>query len=384
MSTTASTTLYAPGARAASDVWLHWFAICVAACTFCLLLAGSMVTTTGSGLAVPDWPTTYGENMFTFPPSKWVGGIWYEHVHRLIGSTVGFLTIVLCAWLWFSRLSRRVKRIGTLALVAVCVQGLLGGLTVRYMLPMWISVAHAGLAEIFFCITVYLAVVTAPRWRGIRAPSVREIAQAVFDPEAPFGSEPQGRRQTRREACGSLGRASLIKLRGLCVVTLGCVYLQILLGAVMRHTHSGQAILDFPLSYGALLPPTSNAALESINLDRVWEHDLEAVTVGQMWIHFAHRVGALVVAIAVVVLVRHVLTFLGRRREAVLLAMGLAGLLVLQITLGAVTIWTRSELLITTAHVGGGALMLATCVVLLLRVSSGSPESREGAGVVDS
>ncbi len=364
MSTTASSTLYAPEARAASGVWLHWFAICVAACTFCLLLAGSMVTTTGSGLSVPDWPTTYGENMFTFPTSKWVGGIWYEHTHRLIGSTVGFLTIVLCAWLWFSRLSRRVKWVGTMALVAVCVQGLLGGLTVLNMLPTWMSVAHAGLAEIFFCITVSLAVVTAPRQRGNSARFVREIAQA--------------------EACGSLSASSGTSLKKLCTLAIICVYVQILLGAVMRHTESGQAIIDFPLSYGALLPPTSNAALESINVDRVWEHDLEAVTLGQMWIHFAHRAGALVVAIAVIMLVRHVLAVLGRRRENVLLAMGLAGLLVLQIALGAVTIWTRSELLITTAHVGGGALMLATCVVLLMKVYSWSPESREGVDFVDS
>ncbi len=363
MRTTASTTLYAPGARAASGVWLHRFAIVVAACTFFLLLAGSMVTTTGSGLSVPDWPTTYGENMFTFPPSKWVGGIWYEHVHRLIGSAVGFLTIVLCAWLWLSRLSRRVKWFGTVALVAVCAQGLLGGLTVRYLLPTWISVAHAGLAEIFFCITVCLVVVTAPGWTRRSVPSTGEIAQA--------------------EACGSLSTSCGTSLRGLCVVTLVCIYLQILLGAVMRHTHAGRAILDFPLSYGALLPPTSNAALESINVERVWELDLEAVTLGQMWIHFAHRAGAFVVAIAVVVLVRHVLAVPGRRREAVFLAMGLVGLLVLQITLGAVTIWTRSELLVTTAHVGVGALMLATCVVLLLRVYSGRPESCEGAGVVD-
>ncbi len=360
MSTTASSTLYAPGARAASGVWLHWFAIVVAACTFCLLLAGSVVTSTGSGLAVPDWPTTYGENMFTFPPSKWVGGIWYEHVHRLIGSAVGFLTIVLCAWLWLSGLSRRVKWLGTVALVAVCVQGLLGGLTVWYMLPTWISVAHAGLAEIFFCITVSLVVVTAPRWTKKSVPFMGEIAQA--------------------EACGSLSTSAGTSLRRLCVVTLGCVYLQIILGAVMRHTQSGQAILDFPLSYGALLPPTSDAALQSINLDRVWEHDLEAVTLGQVWIHFAHRAGALVVVISVVLLVRYVLAVLGRRRDAVFLAMGLAGLLVLQIMLGAVTIWTRSELLITTAHVGTGALMLATCVVLLLSVSPKSTDRQKAAG----
>ena len=79
---------------------LHRFAKFVAGCTVLLVLAGSLVTSTGSGLSVPDWPTTYGWNMFTFPPSKWVGGILYEHGHRLIASTVGFLTIVLAAWLW--------------------------------------------------------------------------------------------------------------------------------------------------------------------------------------------------------------------------------------------------------------------------------------------
>src|SRR2546423_5611155 len=79
---------------------LHRFATFVAGCTVLLVLAGSLVTSTGSGLSVPDWPTSYGWSMFTFPPSKWVGGIFYEHGHRLIASTVGFLTIVLTVWLW--------------------------------------------------------------------------------------------------------------------------------------------------------------------------------------------------------------------------------------------------------------------------------------------
>src|SRR6267142_754615 len=79
---------------------LHRFAKLVAGCTVLLVLAGSLVTSTGSGLSVPDWPTTYGWNMFTFPPSKWVGGILYEHGHRLIASSVGFLTIILAGWLW--------------------------------------------------------------------------------------------------------------------------------------------------------------------------------------------------------------------------------------------------------------------------------------------
>ena len=114
---------------------MHWFARFVVACTVVLILAGSLVTSTDSGLAVPDWPTTYGWNMFTFPPSMWVGGIFYEHGHRLIASTVGFLTIILAAWLAIAEPRRWMKRLGIVALAAVILQGLLGGLTVMYFLP---------------------------------------------------------------------------------------------------------------------------------------------------------------------------------------------------------------------------------------------------------
>src|SRR6478609_3888692 len=133
---------------------LHRFSQFLAGCTVLLVLAGSLVTSTDSGLSVPDWPTTYGWSMFTFPPSKWVGGILYEHSHRLIASTVGFLTIVLAVWLWREERRRWMKRLGGAALGAVVAQGLLGGLTVLFYLPAAISIAHAALAEIFFCITV--------------------------------------------------------------------------------------------------------------------------------------------------------------------------------------------------------------------------------------
>src|SRR5216683_3350926 len=95
---------------------LHRFSTFVAACTVLLVLAGSLVTSTNSGLAVPDWPTTYGWNMFAFPPSKWVGGILYEHGHRLIASTVGFLTIVLTAWIWLTDSRRWLRWFGVGAL----------------------------------------------------------------------------------------------------------------------------------------------------------------------------------------------------------------------------------------------------------------------------
>ena len=148
---------------------LHRFAKFLAGCTVLLVLAGSLVTSTGSGLSVPDWPTTYGWNMLMFPPSKWVGGIFYEHGHRLIATAVGFLSIILAAWLWLAEPRRWMRWLGVAALGAVVAQGVLGGLTVLFFLPASISTAHAGLAEIFFCLVVVdRAVHVAPVGRRVR------------------------------------------------------------------------------------------------------------------------------------------------------------------------------------------------------------------------
>ena len=201
--------------------WLHRFAKLVAASTVLLLAAGAMVTSTGSGLSVPDWPTTYGWYMFTFPMSKWVGGIRYEHGHRLIASTVGFLTIILAVWTWRVDPRRWVRWLAAGALGVVILQGLLGGLTVLLLLPAPISIGHAGLAQLFFCLTLSLAVFTSPGWKAASA------VDPVDDP----------------------------KLRRLAAVTTVLVYTQILLGATMRHTGAGLAIPDFPLAFGHVIPP---------------------------------------------------------------------------------------------------------------------------------
>src|SRR6185369_2717361 len=232
---------------------LHRFSKVVVASTVLLLLAGSLVTSTGSGLSVPDWPTTYGWNMFTFPPSKWVGGILYEHGHRLIASTVGFLTILLAVWLGFSDPRRWMKRLGMAALGAVIAQGVLGGLTVMFFLPPAISTAHAGLAEIFFCMTVAIALFTSEGWSdGYRGLAVDDAG-----------------------------------LRNLATATTVLVYSQILVGATMRHTDAGLAIPDFPLMFGHLWPTHWDAKIA---------------------VHFAHRLGALLVAIAVAATAIAVLT----------------------------------------------------------------------------
>jgi cytochrome c oxidase assembly protein subunit 15 len=289
---------------------LHQFATFVVVCTVFLVLVGSLVTSTGSGLAVPDWPTSYGWNMFTFPPALWVGGIFYEHGHRLVASTVGLLTIVLAVWLWLAEPRRWMKRLGAIALGTVIVQGLLGGLTVLFLLPAPVSTAHAALAELFLCMTVAMAVFSSPGW-------LQHAAQ-VDDP--------------------LLRRATL--------ATTAVIYLQILVGATMRHTGAGLAIPDFPLMFGGIIPDHWDAGIV---------------------VHFAHRVGALVVAGAALATAGRVWSSHRHRREIVRPAAALMALVLVQIVLGAFTVWSGRAVWINSAHVVCGALVLATSLVLTLR-----------------
>src|ERR1700732_409805 len=103
--------------------WLNRFAWLTAVATLFLICSGGMVTSKGVGLAVPDWPTTFGYNMFLFPVSQWVGGIFFEHTHRLIASAIGFMTIILAVWLRFAEHRRWVRNLGYFALAAVILQG---------------------------------------------------------------------------------------------------------------------------------------------------------------------------------------------------------------------------------------------------------------------
>jgi cytochrome c oxidase assembly protein subunit 15 len=291
-------------------IWLHRFAKLVAASTVMLIAAGGMVTSTGSGLSVPDWPNTYGWFMFSFPVEKWVGGIFYEHSHRLIASTVGFLTVILAAWTWRVEPRAWVRWLGFCALAAVIVQGLLGGLTVLLLLPAPVSIGHAGLAQIFFCITLTVALVTSPSWKAQPSPVDDEV------------------------------------LRRLAIATTVLIYLQILLGATMRHTGAGMAIPTFPLAFGHIMPPAWSAAIA---------------------IHFAHRVGAVVVIGAILTTTFHVWRYQQNRRELVRPAMLLILLVCSQATLGAFVVLSGLHPVVNTLHVVNGALVLGTSLVLALR-----------------
>lgn len=281
------------------SVGLHRFAVATAAATLALIVAGGLVTSTESGLSVPDWPLSYGRLM---PPM--VGGVLYEHGHRMVATAVGVLTIVLALWLHRREPRRWVRRLGLLAIALILAQGLLGGLTVLFLLPTPISVAHACLAQAFLCLVVGIAVVTSPRWRSQSAVAGNRVSRVA-------------------------------------AITAGAVFVQLLLGAVMRHTKSGLAIPDFPLSLGRVVPP------------------LESFPVA---IAFAHRAWA----IAVTLLVFATLAATVRSgRPALSRAGAFLGLLVVaQIALGALTVLSRKSVAITTAHVATGALLLATSFAL--------------------
>src|SRR5438552_9994466 len=284
----------------ATPIWLRRFTKLVAASTLFLIFAGAMVTSTGSGLAVPDWPLSYGK---FFPPM--VGGIFYEHGHRMVAATVGFLTVIQAIWL--QRRSRKLslRILGWIAVGAVIAQGLLGGLTVLFLLPPAISIAHAGLAEIFLCLNVSIALIASKFFDDVRA---------MDKGDTPVGMT-----------------TALVLL----------VYAQILAGALMRHLHAGLAIPTFPLP---LIPPAASLAV---------------------MVNFAHRVGGVVVALVVVAVFIRMLRFDARhplRQIATLLLMVVPA----QILLGGYTVWSGKQPVITSLHVVTGAFTLALSLILAI------------------
>ncbi|HMC26770.1 MAG TPA: COX15/CtaA family protein [Verrucomicrobiae bacterium] len=320
-------------ARSRNNPWLHRFAILMAAATLCLVCIGGLVTSHGAGMAVPDWPTTFGYNMFFFPISKWVGGIFYEHTHRLVASAVGFLTIILAAWLWIKEERRWLRWLGVLALAAVIVQGVLGGLRVTWMKDE-LGIFHATLAQMFFVLVCSIAFFSSRWWREDREPS--------GDP------------------------AELSLLRRISILGTGLILLQLVLGATMRHQHAGLAIPDFPTAYGHIWPATDPASVAQYNQLRAEVTAANPITGFQIVLQMIHRIGA----VAVLVVVASVAWFALRRLRQNLLArklsVGWALLVVCQILLGAATIWTNKSADIATAHVALGALLFANGTLLVL------------------
>jgi cytochrome c oxidase assembly protein subunit 15 len=290
-----------------------------------LICSGGMVTSKNVGLAVPDWPTTFGYNMFLFPVSKWVGGILFEHTHRLMGSLVGFLTIILAAWLWLSEDRQWVRKLGVIALAGVILQGILGGLRVT-MVKDQIGIFHACVAQAFLGLLLVIALVTTNFWWML---ANQRIDFQKFAP---------------------------IKTLAI-AITIG-IYAQLALGATMRHQHRDLAILDFPTANGTWIPDTSAAALAKIN---AWRdaRGLSDATAFQIWLQMAHRFLALITAVAVIAFCLCVWKDAPCFRTLKRLSIYWVALVGCQIALGACTIWSNKAADVATAHVALGAVMLS-------------------------
>ena len=282
---------------------LNRFAILVACATFFLIVAGALVTSNDAGLATSDWPLSNGQ---VFP--RMVGNLFWEHGHRMVATTVGLLTIGLMVYTLVKEKRNWVRKLSIVALAAVIAQGLLGGLTVKLMLPLAVSAAHATLAQLFFCTTVSLAVFTSKSWIEAN----------------PIGEEKDN-----------------VPVRYLCTAALVTIFLQLILGATLRHSAT-------------------------------WDKQLPTELI------LAHIGGAFVVTLilgsaGITVLRRHKgNAFLTRPATIALI------LLVVQLCLGLAAYLVRTAspndpqplnpmISVTVAHVACGALVFATTIVLTLR-----------------
>ena len=372
-----------PGASLRGLAWAAGLAFAGVVMTALLIALGGLVTNTDSGLACPDWPTCFGT-----PFPKMVGGVLLEHGHRYLATAVGFVA-VLCVWLaasgaprlvsllvsmplilgagtwagiarhrtgavpaaagllvllgyaaglWAIARARGAGRLSQVALLLVISQGLLGGLTVMYQLPVTVLVLHTATSMLFLSVLLWLALSLQQEARGAAS------APAPVEAGAPrFGA-----------LLGQTGGTRLVTFAG------AAVYLQILLGATVRHTGAGLVCTDLPWCKGALWPVGVHPAVH---------------------LHMVHRSFALVAAALLV------LAGLRAARDAAaagergarLIALALPALVIVQLALGVLTIWSLKELWTVTAHLLVAALLLAGCVALRARAQLTGPVHTEPA-----
>ncbi len=370
--------------------WVHGFAVSLVVATFLLVVLGGTVTSQGVGLAVPDWPTTFGYPMFGVPLAMWIGrgGVFWEHAHRLAGAAVGAMTIVLVELIWLGYLNHRVpfrltrswpwlvqgdaKRPAAAdrpwlrwaavgALVLVIVQGVMGGLRVTEMSTV-LGILHGVTAQLFLCLLVLITAATSRVW--LRA----------------TGGATQAGTQADRQA----GQRLSVRTRRWSLALLAVLVVQLVLGAAMRHTGSRLAIPDFPSAYGGFVPPLSDASITTAIDAMPYEQFTDYYSPAQVGVHWSHRLWA----VAVLAVAAWCITRLGRELagthtvdHAVLIvpALLLVALLVAQVALGVLVIWTGGQARndqVATAHQALGAAVLAAASWLAIRVHVLRPVGR--------
>ena len=383
----------------ADSPWLHRFAVFTVLCTFALIGMGGLVTSREAGLAVPDWPTSFGYNMFLLPLDQWLGkfGIFEEHSHRLMASIVGLFTAGLTIWMWCRESTGRNRTIAiaavtftlglmgvrtqtmfimmavaaalmtvfaviqiyqhrtalrwwaTLAYSMVIVQGVLGGLRVT-QLENQIGVLHGTLAQLFLIVLTSIALFTSQWWRESKpAQKISDLVPRV--------------------------------IRSHFVYATLLIFLQLILGATMRHQHAGLPVWDFPKAHGQWWPATDEAMLAKYNNDRIaLQRQLHAnnqsldaqgnptiflttgtpIQASHIHLHMLHRVGAVLILGLV-----FGTAFLSHRKlggEHALSKLSLLwlGLVLAQATLGILTVLKYKPADMATLHVLVGAATLLT------------------------
>ena len=341
-------------ARSQNNPWLHRFAMFTALATLVLIGIGGLVTSKGVGMAVPDWPTTYGYNMFLVPFDQWLGkfGIFEEHSHRLVASFVGFLTIGLAIWLWAKEARKWVRLLGIGALVLVVMQGVLGGLRVTEI-NQNLGLIHGAVAQLFLILVCAIALVTSAWWQRVN----------VSD------------------------RAGFAAFKGILVAVICLVFVQLLLGATMRHQHAGLAIWDFPLAHGQVWPATDEASVATYNESRYeLQKSLHAanqlldaqgnpktflasgheILSWHVWLQMLHRLGAVATLALVVAFAVKVRRRLGHAHAFTKAGYVLLAMVVAQAGMGIWTILSNKAADVATGHVVLGAACLALSSLLLL------------------
>ncbi|MGH8047531.1 MAG: COX15/CtaA family protein [Chthoniobacterales bacterium] len=294
--------------------------------TWLAVISGGSVTSRNAGMAVPDWPSSFGYNMFLFPVSRWVGPIFYEHSHRLMASTVGILLIALVVALMLAEPRRWVKVLGFCAVGSVVLQGVVGGLRV-VLNEAQIGILHGVLAQSLLVLISLIAAVTSRPFVAGKWSLPRDIG--VW--------------------------------RWIALALVGIVFAQLIVAATMRHAHAGLSIPDFPAAYGRVLPDTDPAAIAAINAKRAAIGE-PLTTAGLIWLQMAHRFLAAGILILAAGLAWH-----GKKVGAPRMTLLLLAMVAAQITLGMWTIWSNKAADIATAHMALGALTLVVSALLAFR-----------------
>ncbi len=317
-----------------SHIFLRRFSKILSFVTLLLIYLGALVKSTDSGLSVPDWPTTYGKFMFSFPLDQMAGGIKYEHTHRMLASIVGLMSLTLCVLLLRSNVPVWIKRLGIASFVLVAAQGLLGGLTVIHFLPVSLSSLHGVFGQSFFVVCLMISYGLSVE-RGLRLNASEE-----YD--------------------GKFIRFVLI--------LTGMVFIQLIIGNILRHTNSGLAIPDFPTTGGTFIPTMNQAMLERINVWR-FEHNLDPVKMGQVHIHLTHRIWGVLILLKLIFINQVAYKRYLNNMLVMKTLFWLNMAVVLQIGLGIGTVLMEKEPVTTTLHVTVGAIVLALSFLLFLRAS---------------